>query len=108
MLILPTPIADYVAATNAHAAEQLAACFQHDATVHDEQRVWQGRADIAAWASETAERYRATMAPLAISSVDGQQHLRAAVSGNFPGSPVNLVFRFTLEGQAIAALEITP
>lgn len=107
MLTLPSAIAAYVQAANSQAPEQVAACFEQDATVRDEQRVRYGREEIAAWSADTVERYRSTIEPLDIASADGQHLMRATVRGNFPGSPVALVFRFTLGGQAIASLEIT-
>ena len=107
MLTLPTAIAAYVEAANSQAPEQVAACFQQDATVLDEQHVRHGREEIAAWAADAVERYRSTIEPLDIASVDGQHLMRATVRGNFPGSPITLVFRFALVGQAIASLEIT-
>lgn len=108
MLTLPLTVAAYVAAANAQDPQRLAACFTEDATVRDEQRVHQGRRQIAAWAADTAERYRSTITPLSIDRIDGAQLLRATVHGNFPGSPATLAFRFTLDAQAIASLEITP
>lgn len=108
MLTLPSPIAAYVDAANAQAPEQVAASFEIEATVHDERRIHHGRREIAAWAAESGERYRSTIEPRAIDSVDGQHLMHATVRGDFPGSPATLVFRFTLGDQAIAALEITP
>lgn len=103
---LPAPIAAYVAAANAHDPARVAACFQPDATVRDEGRSHHGREAIAAWAAETGTRYAPTIAPGVIAHADSQYRLQADVSGNFPGSPASLAFRFVLGADGIAALEI--
>lgn len=38
---------------------------------------------------------------------DGLQIVRAKVTGNFPGSPINLSYRFRLERGLISLLEVT-
>lgn len=103
---LPPQVAAYVGATNAHDAAGIARCFAPDGTVRDEGHTHSGHADIAAWAEQVAARYAATMAPDSGAEADGQYLLRAQVSGNFPGSPVLLAFRFVLQAGAIASLEI--
>ncbi|MCC2958603.1 nuclear transport factor 2 family protein [Massilia sp. IC2-477] len=108
MNTLPTPIAAYVAASNARDPQAIAACFTPDATVRDEGGVHQGRAQIASWARETGQRYRSTIEPAAIDELDGGARLQAVVRGDFPGNEVRLAFRFTLAGDHIAALEIAP
>jgi hypothetical protein len=39
---------------------------------------------------------------------DGKVVVPSRLTGNFPGSPVDLRFFFTLEGDKIASLEILP
>lgn len=106
MTSLPSPIAAYVEASNAQDGDRVAACFDIDATVHDEGAVRRGTAEIAAWARESAERYGAIMEPQSLDEADGQYSLQATVRGNFPGSPVTLRFAFELASDRIRSLEI--
>ena len=108
MITLPPPIAAYVAASNALEARRVADCFAPDAIVRDEGSVHHGRAEIEGWAQESGARYRATITPSGIAQAEGRTTLRALVSGDFPGSPIQLGFHFTLVPAGIAALEITP
>ncbi|CKU18089.1 Uncharacterised protein [Mycobacterium tuberculosis] len=45
--------------------------------------------------------------PFALEREDDFQIVRAKVTGNFPGSPIDLSYRFRLERGLIASLEIT-
>ncbi|WP_187271585.1 nuclear transport factor 2 family protein [Massilia arenae] len=111
MINLPSAISTYVEATNAQDAQRVAAAFLPDATVHDEGHLRRGRADIAAWAEDTARQYGSTMVPIGLDRIDGKDDgyaLRAEVSGNFPGSPITLAFHFALQSNSIASLEIKP
>lgn len=105
---LPPPVASYVAASNARDAQGVAAAFLPDGAVHDEGHLHRGQSAIAAWALDAARKYDATMASRRLEPTDDGCTLHAEVSGNFPGSPVTLAFRFALRGDAIAALEIAP
>ncbi|RNF31221.1 hypothetical protein NM04_08450 [Massilia aurea] len=108
---LPSAISTYVEASNAQDAQRVAAAFLPDATVHDEGHLHRGRADIAAWAEDSARRYGATMVPLGLDRIDGKDQdyaLSAEVSGNFPGSPITLAFHFALQSNGIASLEVKP
>jgi len=104
---LPKPIADYFAAdTNDGAA--VAKCFTADAVVIDEKKTYTGRDAIAAWKSEASAKYEYVAEPVAIDDQDGRVIVTARLTGNFPGSPVDLRYAFTLSGDAIARLEIVP
>ncbi|HMI32368.1 MAG TPA: hypothetical protein VK527_11580 [Candidatus Limnocylindrales bacterium] len=75
---LPTPIAIYIAAENRGDTEALAQCF--------------------------AERH--TVEPLASAQKDGKTIVTTRLTGNFPGSPIEVQFIFALEGDKIGSLEI--
>src|SRR5690349_16659165 len=95
-LTLPKPIADYLAAVEAKDTEMLALCFADDALVHDEGRDYRGLDAIKSWKQETQTKYKYVMEPLD-ASVRGQTvKLRARLTGDFPGSPIDLDYRFTL------------
>jgi len=103
---LPKAIHCYFDGSNAHDPEAIAQAFAADAVVHDEGKVHHGRAAIAAWARETTDKYRTTITPLAISGSGDTAAVRAKVSGTFPGSPIELTFRFELGEVGIRALKI--
>jgi len=105
---LPTPIAAYFAAENTDDAGVFTACFSHDAVVLDEGRTIQGIASIKAWKVDTKAKYRHSTEVIAAADKDGRTVVRGLVSGNFPGSPVELKFAFGLEGGRIMSLEIHP
>lgn len=103
---LPDPISAYFVA-DAQSAEALAQCFIPQARVKDEGHTHTGRRAIQEWKAAAAARYRYTVAPLALHQEEEVQVVRAHVAGDFPGSPVDLQYRFCLERGLIASLEIT-
>ena len=105
-VVLPIPIALYVAAENRGDTEALAECFAEGAVVRDEGQTIKGLADIKRWKAETKKKYQHTIEPLASAQKDGKTVVTNRLSGNFPGSPIELEFVFTLEGNKIASLEI--
>jgi hypothetical protein len=105
-LILPEPIAAYFAADRQR-PEALARCFTAGARVKDEGRTYTGVDAITAWKAASAATFRYTVEPLALEQEAGSQVVHGRVTGNFPGSPVDLQYRFRLERGLIASLEIT-
>lgn len=104
---LPAPITRYFA-LQTNDSQVVARCFSEDAAVLDEGLEYQGRAAIAAWIEAAVAQYQFTAEPLSAESNGTQTTVIAQVSGNFPGSPVQLRFRFALAGDLIARLEIAP
>jgi hypothetical protein len=107
-LDLPQPIAVYVAAENSGDVEALSQAFAPEATVRDENRTYNGLAAIKKWKAETKRKYNHTVTPLEIAVRHGETVLKARLTGNFPGSPIELQFVFVLEGDRIASLKIGP
>jgi hypothetical protein len=103
---LPSPIAAYFAADTSD-AKAVARCFSESAVVIDERREHRGRPAITRWKAEATAKYHYTSEPLAIDASGPDVTVTARVTGDFPGSPVELEYRFTLEGASIARLEIT-
>jgi uncharacterized protein (TIGR02246 family) len=103
---LPKVIRAYFDGSNAHDPDAIAQRFTPDGVVHDEGKVHRGRAEIAAWARGTIDKYRTMITPLTVSESDDAAAVRAKVSGNFPGSPIELTFRFELSEGGIRALKI--
>lgn len=104
-LTLPEPIAAYFAAE--HNPDALAHCFTAQAVMKDDGHSYTGVNAIKAFMAAASAKYRATSVPFAIEREDGFQLVRANVTGNFPGSPIILCYRFRLERGLIASLEIT-
>jgi hypothetical protein len=107
-LALPDPIARYFAADRRRDATALAACFTLDGTVIDEGNSYAGRAAIRQWLANASSQYSYTAVPFALGQHNGRIVVASRLEGNFPGSPVDLHYRFALEGDLIAALEIVP
>ena len=96
----------YIAAANRGEAKALAQCFAGDAVVRDEGKTIEGLAAIKKWMIETKQKYQHTIEPLAATQKDGKTIVTNRLTGNFPGSPIELEFVFTLDHEKIAALEI--
>jgi hypothetical protein len=105
---LDAPIKSYIEAANAHDVDAVARCFADDAVVTDEGRDRRGAAAIRDWADEVSRKYRPTVELLSAVAVSGRTVVTGRVSGDFPGSPVDLRYEFTVDGEKITRLEIAP
>ena len=103
---LPKPIALYVSAENSGNTKLFDECFAADAIVRDESETHTGLAEIKKWKAETKKKYQHTVDPLSVSERDGRFIVTNRLTGNFPGSPIELEFVFTLDGEKIVSLEI--
>jgi hypothetical protein len=106
-LNLPKPIGAYFTADRADSAA-VSMCFTENAVVKDEGHTYQGRAAIKKWKTDASTKYLYTSEPLACEQKDGETVVTSRLTGNFPGSPVELRFFFELEGDKITSLEIIP
>ena len=106
-LELPKPIVAYFTADKAD-GEAVSRCFTEDAVVKDEGHTHQGRAAVKQWKTEASAKYQYTCVPSACEQRGGKVVVTCRLTGNFPGSPVDLRFFFELEGDKIASLEIKP
>ena len=106
ILELPRPVATYLAAEKAKDTDMLVLCFADDALVHDEDRDYRGLDAIRAWKQEAEAKYQYVMEPLDASVSEDTVKLRARLTGNFPGSPLELDHTFTLANDKIISLEI--
>lgn len=104
---LPVSVASYFAHETTD-AEAVARCFTEDGVVVDERHEHRGRAAIEAWNAQAHAKYAFTSEVLAAEGGGERSTVRVKVSGKFPGSPIELRFRFTLAGSLIARLEISP
>ena len=76
------------------------------ALVHDEGRDYRGLDAITAWKTETQTKYKYVIEPLDASVSGNSVKLRTRLTGDFPGSPADLDFKFMLANDKIASLEI--
>ncbi len=106
-LNLPKPIAAYFDRDKGD-SETLSRCFTENAVVKDEGHTHKGRAAIKLWKSDASKKYQYTSEPFVCEQKDGKAVVTSRLTGNFPGSPVDLRFFFELEGDRIASLEIVP
>jgi NAD(P)-dependent dehydrogenase (short-subunit alcohol dehydrogenase family) len=105
---LPSPLRRYLAADSARDADALADCFSPDAVVHDEDRIHAGRDAIRNWKTSSNDKYQYRVVPLGASGSDRQWKFLAKVIGDFPGSPVELMYVCNLDGDQIHSMEIRP
>jgi hypothetical protein len=105
-LNLPERIAAYFAADKLN-PEAIARCFTAQAVVKDEGRIHTGIDAIKAWKAAASAAYTYTVDPIALDERGSSHIVRGRVTGNFPGSPVDLRYDFRLERGLIASLEIT-
>ena len=106
-LEMPKPVAAFFTA-DAVDAEAVARCFTETAVVTDEGHTYRGRPAIKQWKADASAKYQYTSEPFACERQDGKVVVTSRLTGNFPGSPVNLRFFFGLEGDKIASLDIIP
>ncbi len=108
---VPEVIQRYFDATNAKDSEALVACFAADGVATDEGKTYTGLDEIRGWRAETVATFEYTSTPIRAEPVAGENDaylVTSCIEGNFPGSPVELKFRFALAGDRIARLDIAP
>ncbi|RZT92055.1 hypothetical protein EV681_3963 [Advenella incenata] len=104
---LPEPIQAYFNADKDN-GKALADCFTEQGVVIDEKQTYNGRAAIERWRAEATAKYVYTSEPFDVIEQDRQIIVSSRLQGNFPGSPINIRYRFVLENNKIASLEIAP
>jgi hypothetical protein len=104
--IMPVPLVAYFTAERVADTGLLASCFAADAVVQDEGRTMVGLDAIRRWKRETKAKYQYSVEPLSASQVADTVTVQARLTGAFPGSPIELSYRFVVAGDKIASLEI--
>ena len=106
--VVPRVIDAYYRAIADDDSDALIACFTDDAEVIDEGSVHRGREEILAWRDQTRSAYRYT-ADVLRAERDGDRHvITTRLTGDFPGSPVEVPYHFTLREELIGELDIDP
>jgi hypothetical protein len=106
-LRLPKPVSAYFAA-DAVNGEAVSGCFAENAVVEDEGHTYNGRAEIKRWKEEASTKYQYTCEPLVHEDKGNKCVVTCRLTGNFPGSPVDLRFAFELAGEQIVSLRVAP
>ena len=106
-LELPSPIAAYVAANARLDAAGMLEPFAADAVLRDNGSLLRGHAEIKRLLEEAVVAAKAIFTPDAVRHEDGEVVVEGPAHGDFRGSPIRFTYRFTLENDAIKALEIT-
>ncbi|MEW4453015.1 nuclear transport factor 2 family protein [Bremerella sp. JC817] len=104
---LPQPIKNYFTADASDGAT-IVNCFTDNAVVKDEGQTHIGPEAIQQWKENASAKYDYTCQPLSSEQQDGKVVVTCRLTGNFPGSPADLRFRFELEGDRITSLDIAP
>jgi ketosteroid isomerase-like protein len=104
---LPTPIAAYVEANARLDVDGMLKPFAADAVLSDNGKRHEGHAELRSLFEDEVIAVEAIFTPDAVRQEAGQVVVEGPAHGNFQGSPLRFIYRFTLENDAIKALEIT-
>ena len=104
---LPKPIADYVEANAQLDVDGMLKPFAGDAVIVDNGKRHEGHAELRSLFEDEVVAVKAIFTPDAVRHENGQVVVEGPAHGDFKGSPIRFTYRFTLENDAITALEIT-
>ena len=102
---LPEPLATYFDGHKNHDVDAMIGPFAEGAIVKDEGQERRGITAVRAWMEKTTAK-SSVIAVTNVAETDANTTVTGRVSGNFPGSPVELRFIFTLDQGKITRLEI--
>jgi hypothetical protein len=103
---MPQIIDAFIKAQNSHNSADFTALFTSDAEVYDEGQKYTGNVEIKKWNEETIKKYSTTNTLTNYEIIEDKIRLVLKVSGTFPGSPVNIVYVFTISEKKIKTLHI--
>ncbi|CAO3447168.1 hypothetical protein [Azospirillum argentinense] len=104
---LPKPIADYVEANARLDVDGMLKPFAADAVLLDNGKPHKGHSELRALFEGEVIAVKAIFTPDTVRDENGQVVAEGPAHGDFKGSPIRFTYRFTLEHDAIKALEIT-
>lgn len=107
-LKLPSPISAYVAANARLDLDGMLRPFTSDAVLLADAGRHEGHAAMRALFEDAVIPVKAIFTPDVVRYENDQVVVEGPAHGNFKGSPIRFTYRFTLEDDAIKALEITP
>lgn len=105
---LPASIQTYLRSKKDHDTTAIEEIFTPQAKVNDngEEQEFHGREAIARWMAESTSKYKTSLEVIQTSADHGDYVVNALVSGDFPRSPAEFVYRFTLKEKLIDRLVI--
>lgn len=103
-ITLPDVVENFVAATNAHDANALAAVFGDGATVCDDGKTWAGETEIREWIQGHLITPKIVLTPTSYAD----DRLVASGDGDFPGGPLSFSFVFGVKDDQVTDLAIAP
>jgi len=104
---LSKPIADYVEANARLDVDGMLKPFAGDAVIVDNGKRHEGHAELRSLFEDEVVAVKAIFTPDTVRHENGQVVVEGPAHGDFKGSPIRFTYRFTLENDAIKALEIT-
>lgn len=104
---LPKPIADFVAANARLDVDGMVKPFAPDAVLLDNGKRFEGHASVRTLFELEVVPVKAIFTPDIVRHEAGRVVVEGPAHGTFAGSPLRFTYDFTLEGDAIKALEIT-
>ena len=104
---LPPPVEAYFEAKTHNDIDEMLAPFAESAIVKDEGKEMRGRAAIQEWMKETNRKYRYTAEVTGVKENATTTTVTCRLTGDFPGSPVDVNYAFALKDGKIAGLEIS-
>ena len=104
---LPKPIADYVDANARLDVDGMLKPFTPNAVLLDNGKRFEGQAELRTLFEDEVIPVKAIFTPDTVRHEKGQVVLEGPAHGDFKGSPLRFTYRFTLENEAIKAVEIT-
>jgi len=107
-LVVPEVIARYLAAAATSDVEAVVRCFTDDAVVLGEGQTLRGHEEIRR-RKALGSQYTYATRVLGVDVVGANSYVvHGRLEGDFPGSPLELTFRFSLRDALIAGLGIAP
>lgn len=104
---LPKPIADYVEANAQLDLDGMLKPFAADAILMDNGSRHEGHTELRTLFKEEVIVAKAIFTPDTVRHENGKIVVEGPAHGDFKGSPIRFTYNFTLENDAIKALEIT-
>ncbi len=101
-----TTLESYFTASNNHDVDGMTADLADDAVVKDDGHEYRGVPAIRAWTKEVIQKYKPRVEPTNVAREADRTAVSVKTTGDFPGSPIVLTYRFKLDGQKISHLEI--
>ena len=106
---LPTLLSQFLADHAARRADDAGRAFTPDAVITDQGETWRGTEAVLDFLAHAGAEFEYTTELLEVQRVDAEHWVATLrIEGNFPGGTADLDYRFTLDGDLVAALDIVP